>query len=207
MLFTPGETTPREVPTETKDLAPVKWVFLNNRQVGNGTQTFPSNPLRFLPISSHNYVYAVVGYNPDEEQLRLAQQLADAGADVIIGNHAHNIQPVEWLNDGKTICFYALGNMINGQLFPDYTTYDDVSTGIGASLVLNKTINPDGSVSTSIDDVKIDLLYTWTDYYETFKNYWYKDLDDSVFPGYQEFYQHMIDDVVHAYDDSFEIGL
>lgn len=68
MLFTPGETTPREVPTETKDLAPVKWVFLNNRQVGNGTQTFPSNPLRFLPISSHNYVYAVVGYNPDEEQ-------------------------------------------------------------------------------------------------------------------------------------------
>ena len=146
-------------------------------------------------------------HNPDEEQLRLAQQLADAGADVIIGNHAHNIQPVEWLNDGKTICFYALGNMINGQLFPDYTTYDDVSTGIGASLVLNKTINPDGSVTTSIDDVKIDLLYTWTEYYETFKNYWYKDLDDTVFPGYQEFYQHMIDDVVHAYDDSFEIGL
>ena len=145
---------------------------------------------------------------PDQEQLILAEQLADAGADLIIGNHAHNIQPVEWLNDGKTLCFYALGNMVNSQLFPDYTTYADVSTGMGASLNLTKTVNPDGTVELAIEDVKIDLLYTWTDtYYEHFANYWYKDLDDSIFPGYQEFYQHLIDDVVHAYDDSFEIGL
>ena len=145
---------------------------------------------------------------PDQEQLVLAEQLADAGADLIIGNHAHNIQPVEWLNDGKTLCFCALGNMVNSQLFPDYTTYADVSTGMGASLSLTKTVNPDGTVELAIEDVKIDLLYTWTDtYYENFANYWYKDLDDSIFPGYQDFYQHLIDDVVHAYDDSFEIGL
>ncbi len=146
-------------------------------------------------------------HNPDEEQLRLAQQLSDAGADLIIGNHAHNIQPVQWLNNGKTLCFYALGNLINGQTYPEYTTYDDVNTGMGASLILNKTVDPDGSVSTSISNVKIDLLYTWTNQYESFGSMWYRNLDDSIFPGYQSFYQNLIDNVVHAYDDSFEIGL
>lgn len=68
ILFTPGETEPREISTDTKYLAPVKWVFLNNRQAGKGSKVYPSNPLRFLPVSSHNRVYAVVGYNPDEEK-------------------------------------------------------------------------------------------------------------------------------------------
>jgi poly-gamma-glutamate synthesis protein (capsule biosynthesis protein) len=143
---------------------------------------------------------------PDAEQLSLAQELADAGADLIIGNHAHNIQPVEWLNNGKTLCFYALGNLINGQDFPDYTTYDDVNTGMGASLVLKKTVSPEGTVTTSIEDVRIELLYTWTDNYETFGSVWYNDLNDSIFPGYKEFEQSLIDNVVHAYDDSFAIG-
>lgn len=44
-----------------------------------------------------------------------AKKQADAGADVIIGNHPHCIQPAEWLTrpDGsKTLCFYSLGNFI-----------------------------------------------------------------------------------------------
>jgi poly-gamma-glutamate synthesis protein (capsule biosynthesis protein) len=146
-------------------------------------------------------------HNPDEEQIRLAQQLADAGADLIIGNHAHNIQPVEWLNDGKTLCYYAFGNAINGQDFPDYTTYDDVNTGMASSLVLSKTVLPDGTVTCEIKDVKIDLLYTWNINYEEFHSVWYKDLSYDIFPGKASFYQSMIDNVVHAYDSSFEIGL
>lgn len=67
ILFTPGETDSREIPTDTKYLSPVKWVFLNNQQAGNGSSVFPSNSLRFLPVSSNNRVYAVVGYNPDGE--------------------------------------------------------------------------------------------------------------------------------------------
>ena len=77
---------------------------------------------------------------------------------------------------------------------------------MGASLVLNKTVMPDGTVTTSISDVRIDLLYTWTNNYETFGSVWYSDLNDSIFPGYQGFYQSLIDNVVHAYDDSFTIG-
>ena len=145
-------------------------------------------------------------HNPDAEQLSLAQRLSDAGADLIIGNHAHNIQPVEWIN-GKTLCYYALGNCINGQDYPDFTTYNDVNTGMASSLVLKKTVSYDGTVDTEITDVKIDLLYTWTVNYEQFASVWYHDLSTDIFPGKDAFYQSMIDNVVHAYDSSFEIGL
>ena len=68
LLFSPGETAPKEIPTDNKSLAAVKWVFLKNERAGNGTTMFPSSSLRFLPVSSNDHVYAVVGYDPVEEQ-------------------------------------------------------------------------------------------------------------------------------------------
>ncbi len=53
------------------------------------------------------------------EQRRLAQLIADNGADVIIGHHSHTVQPVEWItgkNGNKTLCIYSLGNLISGML-------------------------------------------------------------------------------------------
>ena len=50
---------------------------------------------------------------PTAEQKRLAQLIADSGADVILGHHTHCIQPIEWIEgkDGnQTLCFYSLGN-------------------------------------------------------------------------------------------------
>lgn len=55
------------------------------------------------------------------EQKRLAQLIADNGADVIIGHHSHTVQPVEWItgrNGNKTLCVYSLGNFISGMLSP-----------------------------------------------------------------------------------------
>ena len=68
LLFSPGEAAPKEIPTDNKSLAAVKWVFLKNERAGNGTTMFPSSSLRFLPVSSNDHVYAVVGYDPVEEQ-------------------------------------------------------------------------------------------------------------------------------------------
>lgn len=51
-------------------------------------------------------------------QKLFASQLAEAGADLIIGTHPHVPQPVEWLTceDGrKTLCFYSLGNYVSTQ--------------------------------------------------------------------------------------------
>ena len=56
---------------------------------------------------------------PIYEQERIAQLIADNGADAIIGHHSHTLQPVEWLtgvNGNKTLCAYSLGNLISGML-------------------------------------------------------------------------------------------
>ncbi len=47
---------------------------------------------------------------PSNEQVSFARSLIDAGADVIIGHHAHRIQPVERYKNG--VIFYNLGNFM-----------------------------------------------------------------------------------------------
>ncbi|MCI9129671.1 MAG: CapA family protein [Eggerthellaceae bacterium] len=53
---------------------------------------------------------------PDADQLRYAQLLADLGVDVVLGSHTHTIGPLEWVEgkDGnKTLVAYSLGNFLS----------------------------------------------------------------------------------------------
>ena len=55
---------------------------------------------------------------PSRYQEKFALQMAEAGADLIIGTHPHVPQPVEWLDgiDGhRTLCYYSLGNYVSTQ--------------------------------------------------------------------------------------------
>lgn len=55
---------------------------------------------------------------PSKYEQKFAAELAEAGADLIIGTHPHVTQPVEWLTteDGRqTLCFYSLGNYVSTQ--------------------------------------------------------------------------------------------
>ncbi len=75
-------------------------------------------------------------------QRTLAQNLADWGADVIIGTHPHVLQNAEWLTaaDGRNVfAAYSLGNFLSTQRKPDQL--------IGAilSVQLEQTTEPDGS--------------------------------------------------------------
>ena len=88
----------------------------------------------------------------NQEQLDLSQRLADAGADIIIGNHPHVIQPFKWIN-GHTPCFYAMGNLISTQ-----TDTENLIGMIGALDIIKKD---DGSVE--IQNVRADLTYTLMD--------------------------------------------
>jgi poly-gamma-glutamate synthesis protein (capsule biosynthesis protein) len=60
--------------------------------------------------------YATV---PNAEQERLAQLLADLGAEVVVAEHPHVIQPVRWVeaSDGshKTLVIYSMGNFLSAQ--------------------------------------------------------------------------------------------
>ncbi len=54
--------------------------------------------------------------SPNEDQIRIAHELIDYGADVVIGSHPHVTQGIEVYN-GKPI-FYSLGNFIFDQSNP-----------------------------------------------------------------------------------------
>jgi poly-gamma-glutamate synthesis protein (capsule biosynthesis protein) len=58
-------------------------------------------------------------YSPFRNQQRLARQIIDAGADMIIGNHAHYAAAVE-IYKGKPI-WYALGNFVFDQTWSEPT--------------------------------------------------------------------------------------
>ena len=54
----------------------------------------------------------------NKNQKKIAQALCDLGVDVIVGNHAHVIQPVELLSNSqdeskKTLCLYSMGNAVS----------------------------------------------------------------------------------------------
>ena len=55
-------------------------------------------------------------------QRALAQQMADWGADLIIGTHPHVLQSAQWLerqDGGRSFVAYSLGNFVSAQSKPD----------------------------------------------------------------------------------------
>ena len=57
---------------------------------------------------------------PNAEQRRLAQLIADNGADLILGHHSHTLQPLEWIETdrGPVLCIFSLGNFVSGMAQP-----------------------------------------------------------------------------------------
>lgn len=55
---------------------------------------------------------------PSSYQQRFAEEMTEAGADLIIGTHPHVPQPVEWItseNGNRALCYYSLGNYVSTQ--------------------------------------------------------------------------------------------
>ena len=134
---------------------------------------------------------------PSEEQRDLARRMAEAGADIIIGNHPHVIQPAEWIGD--SICFYAMGNTISAQ--------EGIERLIGmiGGLDITKTVL-NGETTIKIDNVRADLIFTYYDgAYRNFKVYPFEKLDDSILNNHQEIYQDYIQ-VITELDPNIQIG-
>lgn len=114
--------------------------------------------------------------NPNSNQKQVAEELSKMGVNLIIGNHAHSIQPVEMIND--TLVFYALGNFISAQDTPDKQT--------GALITLN--INKDLNGKITFNDIKADLLYTYFRGSHNFKVYPYSKLDNTLLNNKDSYY-------------------
>lgn len=91
---------------------------------------------------------------PTEFQKKYAQLFADLGVDVVVGEHPHVIQPVNWV-DGKegnhTLVIYSLGNFLSGML--------DVNNVLSGMIRFN-FVKDNTSGKIQIEDVKWEPLIT-----------------------------------------------
>ena len=92
-----------------------------------------------------------------DAQRALAQQLADWGADVIVGTHPHVLQNAGWLTaaDGRQVFVaYSLGNFLSTQ------SKKDQLIGAVLTLQLQKTTSPDGTVQLEVLDPRLHPTVT-----------------------------------------------
>lgn len=129
-------------------------------------------------------------------QRALAQQMADWGADLIIGTHPHVLQGAEWLQrEGRSpaLVAYSLGNFVSAQSRPDEM--------IGA--VLSCTFTKQGAQNIEIENVQFHPTVTHYGYnYSNVTVYFLKDYtaelarQHGVCTDYPYFNYDYIEDVV-----------
>ncbi len=93
--------------------------------------------------------------DPDRTQRTLAEGIAKAGADLIIGNGSHVPQGAEYFfgKDGKKVlCVWSLGTMLTG---------DRANIKRMSGYLLHVTVRRDGQGGVSIADPEYTPLYTW----------------------------------------------
>lgn len=129
---------------------------------------------------------------PSSGQKAIAKYLSSLGVNLVIGNHAHSIQPVEMIDD--TLVFYALGNFIAAQDTKDKQT--------GALVSLN--INKDDNGNITFSDIKADLIYTYFKGSSNFKVYPYTKLNNSILNNYETYYN-KYKSVLTRYSDIIEV--
>lgn len=101
---------------------------------------------------------------PNREQQQLAQQLADMGVQVVIGNHPHVLQPPAWIqgkNGNETFVMYSLGNFLSAQ-----EKTERLIGGIGTIEVV-KTVTGDRKTIT----LKHPAFLPTYNYYKNHRNF------------------------------------
>lgn len=114
---------------------------------------------------------------PNEAQISLGRKMIDWGADLVIGNHPHVVEPVEkyQTEDGREgLIAYALGNFISYQ---NYENNEDIR--VEHSLALEIDLEKDlTSGNKKIADVKFHPIWVGTyynDYGISIKNHLTED--------------------------------
>lgn len=97
----------------------------------------------------------------NSRQAAIAQELCDLGVDVIIGGHAHVVQPMELFRSTideshKTVCLYSMGNTIANQR-RDNMNLKTGHTEDGMLFSLNYARYSDGSIILE----SVEILPTW----------------------------------------------
>ena len=117
-------------------------------------------------------------------QQYIANYLAGLGVDLIIGSHPHVVEPVEYINNGKTFVIYSLGNFLSAQYGIDRLT------GLMLEVTIKKVVDVDGTITVSIESPKAELTYTQTNDYTKYRVYPYSKLNSTILPDYMNYYEY-----------------
>lgn len=130
-------------------------------------------------------------------QTNIANYLSSLGVNLIIGAHPHVVEPVEYINDGKTFVIYSLGNFISDQVGIERLT------GLMMEVTMKKVIDIDDSVTVSIENPKAELIYTKSNNSRErdFKVYLYSQLNNNLLPNYMGYYEKYKGIVSSRYQD------
>lgn len=93
------------------------------------SQKANENDLNLIREADKQVDVLVVGVHWGEEyqdksnkfQKTWAQALVDAGAEVVAGHHPHWVQEMQMLNNGRSLVFYSLGNLVFDQMWSEET--------------------------------------------------------------------------------------
>ena len=118
------------------------------------------------------------------QQTEIANYLSSLGVNLIIGAHPHVVEPVEYINDGKTFVIYSLGNFISDQIGIERLT------GLMMEVTIKKVVDVNDTVTISIERPKAELIYTYSKYGSNFKVYPYYRLDNTLLPNYMSYYEY-----------------
>ena len=123
-------------------------------------------------------------FGVSSSQEYIANYLAGLGVDLIIGSHPHVVEPVEYINNGKTFVIYSLGNFLSAQYGIDRLT------GLMVEVTIKKVVDVDGTITVSIESPKAELTYTQTNDYTKYRVYPYSKLNSTILPDYMNYYEY-----------------
>jgi len=92
--------------------------------------------------------------------MELARLLAESGADVVMGNHVHCVQPLEWADTerGKRLIIYSLGNF-----FADQYDLSNPTPKTQYGMLVNVTVTLDAGVLALDADYMPTFSYRFYD--------------------------------------------
>ena len=134
-----------------------------------------------------------------QSQTNIANYLSSLGVNLIIGAHPHVVEPVEYINNGKTLVIYSLGNFISDQVGIERLT------GLMMEVTIKKVVDVDDSVTVSIINPKAELIYTKSNNSRNrdFKVYPYSQLNNTILPNYMSYYEKYKQIVSSRYPELF----
>ena len=134
-------------------------------------------------VAMHWGIEYSLGVSPNQEEI--ANYLSNLGVDVIIGAHPHVVEPVEYINDGKTFVIYSLGNLISDQ------EGNERLTGLMMELTIKKHVDKEDNVTVTVENPKAELTYTKSNMggKRNFRVYPYSQLNNNILPNYMSLYE------------------